>query len=694
MDKSSFKKKNKIQKALTILKEKGPTEFGRKVQRKLAAPWKYHKWFMARRVTAEELAAQRQQAFDYEPKISILVPTYRTPIPMLKEMIESVRAQSYENWELCIADGSVGARINADGSVEGEKAGSENGVKTGSESVTEKDASCASAAQSSSAGDSGNGAAVASGKQESSAGAAPVSPLENVLSEYHEKDPRVVYKVLDKNGGISYNTNCAFELATGDFIALLDHDDIIEPDALFEVVKKLQNRETKIVYTDEDKVSNNLKHFMDPNLKPDFSIDLFRSHNYITHFYVVGADIYRKVGGEDSMYDGAQDYEFMFRCIEKALNDAGCTFAKRKAEGASGSESDEGNIDFGADKARSVIAHVPRVLYHWRLAKGSTAENPESKMYAYESGRAAVEAHLKRMGIPAKVEMTDMWGMYHAKYEVTGNPMVSIIIPNKDHTADLDTCIRSIVNKSAYKNIEFIIAENNSESEETFGYYEKISAEFPFVKIVKWEREFNYAAINNFAAKSASGEYFLFLNNDTELISETAIGEMLAIAQRREVGIVGAKLLYPDDTVQHAGILLGFRGYAQHAFVGIGRNEFGFMVRARINCNYNAVTGACLMISKEDFEAIGGFSEDFPVAGNDVDLCLKVRKQEKLVVYNAFSEWYHYESKSRGYEDTPEKKERFELEVGHFRQVWSEKLAKTDEYYNPNFDMNAGPYEL
>lgn len=686
MDKSSFKKKNKIQKALTILREKGPAELGRKVQRKLSAPWKYHKWFMARRVTAEELEAQRRQSFDYEPKISILVPTYRTPIPMLKEMIESVRAQSYENWELCIADGSVGARINADGSVEGDKECAAGKSSSGNNS--------ASAAQSSSAGDSGNGAAVASGKQESSAGAAPVSPLENVLSDYHEKDPRVVYKVLDKNGGISYNTNCAFELATGDFIALLDHDDIIEPDALFEVVKKLQNRETKIVYTDEDKVSNNLKHFMDPNLKPDFSIDLFRSHNYITHFYVVSADIYRKVGGEDSKYDGAQDYEFMFRCIEKALYDAGCSFAKRKAEECSGSESGEGSIDFGADKARNVIAHVPRVLYHWRLAKGSTAENPESKMYAYESGRAAVEAHLKRMGIPAKVEMTDMWGMYHAKYEVTGNPMVSIIIPNKDHTADLDTCIRSIVNKSAYKNIEFIIAENNSESEETFGYYEKISAEFPFVKIVKWEREFNYAAINNFAAKSASGEYFLFLNNDTELISETAISEMLAIAQRREVGIVGAKLLYPDDTVQHAGILLGFRGYAQHAFVGIGRNEFGFMVRARINCNYNAVTGACLMISKEDFEAAGGFSEDFPVAGNDVDLCLKVRKQEKLVVYNAFSEWYHYESKSRGYEDTPEKKERFELEVGHFRQVWSEKLAKTDEYYNPNFDMNAGPYEL
>ena len=629
MEKTGFKKENKIQKALRILREKGPGEVAKKVKNKIEAPRKYHRWFLAQRVTAKQLEAQRQTHFTYEPKVSILVPTYRTPLPLLKEMIESVRAQSYENLELCIADGSVGAKIDADGNVVG--------------------------------------------------AASPKSPLEDVLREYHEQDPRIIYKTLDRNGGISYNTNCALEMATGEVIALLDHDDVYEPDALFEIVKAYQNPKTRIVYTDEDKATNNLGKFMDPNFKPDFSIDLFRSHNYITHIYSVKTDILRAVGGFNSEYDGAQDYEMMFRCIEYALGAA---------------SSGTSNIDFGLDSVREIIAHVPKVLYHWRLAKGSTAENPESKMYAYEAGRKAVQEHLKRMGIHAKVEMTDMWGMYHTTYEVQGEPLVSVIIPNKDHTDDLENCLRSINDKSDYKNIEFIIAENNSEDKETFAAYERLEKEFENLKVVKWEKEFNYSAINNFAAKHASGEYFLFLNNDTELISPSGISEMLGIEQRSDVGAVGAKLIYPDETVQHAGILLGFRGYAQHPFVGIGRNEFGFMVRARINCNYNAVTGACLMVSGEDFKRVGGFTEELPVAGNDVDFCLKVRGLEKLVVYNAFSEWYHFESKSRGYEDTPEKRDRFRAEVGKFRERWGERVDAGDEYYNPNFDMENAPYEL
>ncbi|MBR1862385.1 MAG: glycosyltransferase [Lachnospiraceae bacterium] len=629
MEKTGFKKENKIQKALRILREKGPGEVAKKVKNKIEAPRKYHRWFLAQRVTAEQLEAQRQTHFTYEPKVSILVPTYRTPLPLLKEMIESVRAQSYENLELCIADGSVGAKIDADGNVVG--------------------------------------------------AASPKSPLEDVLREYHEQDPRIIYKTLDRNGGISYNTNCALEMATGEVIALLDHDDVYEPDALFEIVKAYQNPKTRIVYTDEDKATNNLGKFMDPNFKPDFSIDLFRSHNYITHIYSVKTDILRAVGGFNSEYDGAQDYEMMFRCIEYALGAA---------------SSGTSNIDFGLDSVREIIAHVPKVLYHWRLAKGSTAENPESKMYAYEAGRKAVQEHLKRMGIHAKVEMTDMWGMYHTTYEVQGEPLVSVIIPNKDHTDDLENCLRSINDKSDYKNIEFIIAENNSEDKETFAAYERLEKEFENLKVVKWEKEFNYSAINNFAAKHASGEYFLFLNNDTELISPSGISEMLGIEQRSDVGAVGTKLIYPDETVQHAGILLGFRGYAQHPFVGIGRNEFGFMVRARINCNYNAVTGACLMVSGEDFKRVGGFTEELPVAGNDVDFCLKVRGLEKLVVYNAFSEWYHFESKSRGYEDTPEKRDRFRAEVGKFRERWGERVDAGDEYYNPNFDMENAPYEL
>ncbi len=630
MDRSSFKKENKIQKAFRVLREKGPAELARKVRKKLEAPKRYHRWFMAQRITSEGLQNQKDTHFEYEPKISILVPTYRTPEKLLCEMIDSVRAQSYGNWELCIADGSVGARIDAEGNVVG------------------------------------------------ASKASPQSPLEDILKKYHDEDPRIVYKTLDRNGGISYNTNRALEMATGDIVMMLDHDDVIEADALFEIVKAFQDKETKIVYTDEDKVTNDLGRFMDPNFKPDFSIDLFRSHNYITHIFAVKADIIKSIGGFNSEYDGAQDYELMFRCIEAAL-----TSAEREA-----------SIRFGEDRIRRIIRHVPRVLYHWRLAKGSTAENPESKMYAYESGRKAVEEHLRRMNIPAKVEMTDMWGMYHTTYEVQGEPLVSVIIPNKDHTDDLDNCIRSILEKSSYKNIEFIIAENNSTDEVTFGYYKGLTKENDRIKVVKWEKEFNYSAINNFAAKHAKGEFFLFLNNDTELISENGISEMLGIAQRKDVGIVGAKLLYPDDTVQHAGIFLGFRGYAQHTFVGIGRNEFGFMVRARINCNYNAVTGACLMIKKSDFEAAGGFTEELPVAGNDVDFCLKIRRLGLLVVYNAFSEWYHFESKSRGYEDTPEKKARFESEVERFRKIWGTRIDSGDEYYNSNFDMANAPYEL
>ncbi len=644
MEKTGFKKENKIQKALRILREKGPGEVAKKVKNKIEAPRRYHRWFLAQRVTEEQLEKQRQTHFTYEPKVSILVPTYRTPLPLLKEMIDSVRAQSYENWELCIADGSVGARIDAEGNVVG--------------------------------------------------AASPKSPLEDVLREYHEQDPRIIYKTLDRNGGISYNTNCALEMATGEVIALLDHDDVYEPDALFEIVKAYQNPKTQIVYTDEDKATNNLGKFMDPNFKPDFSIDLFRSHNYITHIYSVKTDILRAVGGFNSEYDGAQDYEMMFRCIEYALGSTSVGSGSSNAASSCNAVAKSEPIDFGSDAVREIIAHVPKVLYHWRLAKGSTAENPESKMYAYEAGRKAVQEHLKRMGIPAKVEMTDMWGMYHTTYEVQGSPLVSVIIPNKDHTDDLENCLRSINDKSDYKNIEFIIAENNSEDKETFAAYERLKKEFENLKVVKWKKEFNYSAINNFAAKHASGEYFLFLNNDTELITPCGISEMLGIAQRPDVGAVGAKLIYPDETVQHAGILLGFRGYAQHPFVGIGRNEFGFMVRARINCNYNAVTGACLMISKADFDAVGGFTEELPVAGNDVDFCLKVRGLKKLVVYNAFSEWYHFESKSRGYEDTPEKKARFEKEVAKFRQIWGSRIDAGDEYYNANFDMEKAPYQM
>lgn len=555
----------------------------------------YQDWFNRHKVTLEELARQKDYKFDYEPKISILVPTYNTPIDFLHQMIDSVVNQSYQNWQLCIGEGSQGNK-----------------------------------------------------------------ELEAVLEEYHKNDSRVVYKVLEKNEGISGNTNGALAIADGDFIGLLDHDDLMEPDALFEVVKRLQKDTVDIVYTDEDKVVGDTLVNCDPNFKPDFSMDLFRSHNYITHFFCVRKSIVDEIGGFRSEFDGSQDYDLMFRCIEKSRD----------------------------------IEHVPKILYHWRMCAGSTAENPESKMYCYDAGKRAIEGHLERMGIKGRVEHVGLWGMYHVIYDTPGNPLISIVIPNKDHTDDLDLCIRSIIDKSAYRNFEFVVVENNSTDDKTFEYYEKIQKEFDCVKVVYWDREFNYSAINNFGVENSNGDYILLLNNDTELIGENSLSDMLGICMRDEVGVVGAKLLFDDDTVQHAGIVIGFGGFAGHVFSGIGRDDYGYMVRARINCNYSAVTAACLMTKRSVFDEVGGLTEEFVVALNDVDYCLKVREKNYLVVYDAFSLWYHYESKSRGYEDTPEKQARFQGEVKKFQDRWAGILEEGDPYYNKNFPVTIAPFTL
>ncbi|MBO1681315.1 glycosyltransferase family 2 protein [[Clostridium] scindens] len=555
----------------------------------------YKEWFEEHRATADELEKQRNTNFLNNHKISIIVPTFRTPIPFLREMIDSVVEQSYQNWELCIADGS-----------EGDLA------------------------------------------------------VEEELKKYVAKDSRIKYKILKKNLGIAGNTNEALTLVTGDYIGLFDHDDILAPNALFEVASALQERDYDIIYTDEDKITGDGKEHSDPNFKPDFSMDLFCSHNYITHFFVVKTEIMNKIGGFRPEYDGSQDYDLMFRCIENSNS----------------------------------IKHIAKILYHWRIHSNSVAGDPSSKMYAYDAGKRAIEDHFKRVGIDAKVEHTGLWGMYHVIYSTKENPLVSIIIPNKDHISDLDKCIQSLYNKSAYSNFEIIVVENNSEKKETFDYYELITDKHSNLHIVKWKDKFNYSAINNFGVQYAKGDYLLFLNNDTEMINSTALAELVGCCMREDVGAVGAKLLYDDDTVQHAGVVIGFGGYAGHVNVGIGREDYGYMVRARINCNYSAVTAACMMTKKELFMKVGGFDEQFAVACNDVDYCLKLREINKLVVYNAFSEWYHYESKSRGYEDTLEKAKRFENEVEKFQKKWPEILKNGDPYYNANFAINQAPFTL
>ncbi|MDM8293384.1 glycosyltransferase family 2 protein [Faecalicoccus pleomorphus] len=490
------------------------------------------------------------------------------------------------------------------------------------------------------------------------------SNTDNVI-HYIEKnypDNRIKWTKLDQNYGISGNMNKALELATGDYVGLYDHDDMLELDALYEVVKSIQDYPYDLIYTDEDKFDDSKKEFVDPNFKPDYSPDLFRSHNYITHFFVVNKRIIDQVGGMRSEFDGAQDYDFMFRCIEKANG----------------------------------IYHIPKILYHWRMHPLSTAQNPESKLYCYEAGKKAIEEHYKRIGVEATVEMMPkpMWGMYHTTYSTKDDPLVSIIIPNMNHKNILETCVNSLYNVNTYKNFEIIIIENNSTEQDIFDYYEQIQLEHDNVRVVTWDKEFNYSSINNYGVEYAKGDYLLFLNNDTEMITKDALSEMLGCCMRPEVGAVGAKLLYKDDTVQHAGVVIGFGGYAGHVFNGIDKDDYGYMVRARINCNYSAVTAACMMVKNSVFNDVGGFDEQFKVACNDVDLCLKIRKTGKLIVYDAFSLWHHYESKSRGYEDNQEKIWRFNNEVEKFQKKWPDILKNGDPYYNKNFKIEHGPFSL
>lgn len=558
----------------------------------------YDVWFRRQRMNPDELEEQRRTPLAENPKISLLVPVYNTPVHLLKMMLDTVVEQTYGNWELCIADGS-----------------------------DEK------------------------------------NPARAMVRRYACRDPRIKVVYLDQNYGISGNTNKALELAEGDYIAMYDHDDFLELNALYEVARAINEQHCDILYTDEDKYEDKSKQFVDPNLKPDFSIDLLRSHNYITHLFVAKASIVHEIGGFRSAFDGAQDYDLILRCIEKT------------------------------DR----IYHLPKILYHWRIHEGSTAEDPESKNYAYEAGRKALEEHLERCGLKGTVEMLPKpyYGLYHVKYIVQNDPLVSILIPNYENLKMLKRCVDSLFEVNTYRNIEIIIIENNSHSRELFDYYEKVQQEHENVHVVTWSGgSFNFSAINNTGEKYAKGEYLLFLNNDTEMINPASIAEMVGMCQREEVGAVGAKLLYADNTVQHAGVVIGFGGTAGHVFHGIENKDTGYMMRALINTDYSAVTGACMMVKKDLFERVGGFDEELAVAFNDIDLCLKIREQNKLVVYNAFSLWHHYESVSRGYEESPEKKERFRRESAIFRRKWKKILTEGDPFYNANFDVGYTPFEL
>ena len=482
--------------------------------------------------------------------------------------------------------------------------------------------------------------------------------VENVVKEYQKKDPRVRYRRLEKNEGIAGNTNAAIEMASGDYLALFDHDDLLSPNALFEVASAIEKEKADVIYTDEDKVTSDLKEHFQPHFKPDFNPDLLCANNYICHLFVVKRSLALKLGGQDPAYDGAQDYDFIFRCTENAEK----------------------------------IVHVAKILYHWRVHQASTADNPSSKLYAFDAGKRAIEAHLARIGVKAEVSHTKDLGFYRVKYQVQGNPMVSIVIPNKDEKETLKKCLESIWKKTSYPNYEIILVENNSTTQEIRDYYKELDGK-KRVRVVYWDKEFNYSAINNFGISYAKGEYILCLNNDITVISPDWLEELLANCQRPEVGIVGARLYYPDNTIQHAGIVLGMGGCAGSLFVGLARSRGGYLHKAALQQDLSAVTAACFMVKKEVFEKVGGFEEKLAVAFNDVDFCLKVRHAGYLVVYDPYAELYHHESKTRGYENTEAKKRRFQEEIEYMRCHWMPDILR-DPYYNENLSLKASDYSL
>ena len=549
--------------------------------------------------TPEEAKKQRETVFENKVKFSILVPLYNTPEKFLTDMLDSVKYQTYENWELCLADGS-----DHEHAYVGE-----------------------------------------------------------ICKKYAKEDERIVYHVLDHNYGISGNTNECLKLATGDYIGLFDHDDILHPATLFEYTKAINETGADYIYCDEITFEgDSIDHMIVLHFKPDFAIDNLRGNNYICHFSAFSRELLDETGLFRSEYDGSQDHDMILRLTTKAEK----------------------------------VCHVPKALYYWRSHKASVAQDINAKTYAIDAAKRAVHDHIQAVyGMDAKVESTRAFPtIFRIRYPILEKPLISIVIPNKDHMEDLSRCVESIVNKSTYPNYEIIVVENNSETKEIFDYYKALEHN-ERIRIVKYEGDFNYSRINNFGVSFANGKYVLLLNNDMKIITREWMEELLMYAQRPDVAAVGGKLYYADNSIQHAGIVIGLGAHraAGHTHYKDDKMHLGYMGRLCYAQDVTAVTGACLLVEKDQYDEVGGLDETFSVAFNDVDFCLKLRKAGYLNVFTPFCELFHYESKTRGMEEG-EKLKRFQNEVALFREKWKTELEAGDPYFNPNFSLDYSDYTI
>lgn len=567
-------------------------------QQKIEKVDTYRKWretyFPMQVENINEIKKEIQQ-MQFQPLVSIVIPVYNPDLKYLQKTLDSIQAQIYENWEICLADD-----------------------------------------------------------------ASSYPKVKVFLKELNDRNNKVKVVFRESNGHISLATNSAIEVASGEFLAFVDQDDLLSIDALFEVVKILnQKPELSLIYSDEDKID--VKDFrFDPHFKSDWNLLLFYSQNYINHLTVVKRSICNKIGGLRTGFEGSQDYDFLLRYFEQIEEEQ--------------------------------IHHIPKMLYHWRAIEGSTALSIDNKLYAVEAGKKALESHIGKRYPKAKVELANKV-YYKVNFPLPENPpLVSIIIPFKDKIELLKSCLESIFSKTSYNNYEILLVDNNS-SEEASSEYLKSLDKHSNVRILEYEKEFNYSAINNFAAKQAKGEILLLLNNDTEVISNNWLSEMISYFSFEDVAAVGPKLLFEDNTIQHAGIVLGIGGVAGHPHKYFPSNAVGYMCRANLVQNISAVTAACMAVRKSVFEEVGGLEEDLKVAFNDVDLCIKIREAGHKLVFTPFVQLYHYESKSRGNDNDPDKLERFQSEIHYMQRKWR-GILYCDPYYNPNLSLDREDFKL
>lgn len=532
---------------------------------------------------------QGLKSFSKTPLISIVVPVYNPDKALLAACIESVLAQSYSNWELCLAD----------------------------DKSTKKH-------------------------------------VQDVLKAYQEKDDRIKVVFREKNGHISEASNSALALATGEWIALLDHDDLLQQHALFYVVKALnENSEASFIYSDEDKIDEEGNR-TDPHFKSGWNLDLLYSQNYVSHLGVYQTDVVKRIGGFRKGYEGSQDYDLLLR--------------------------------YSREIDQAHVVHIPRVLYHWRMVEGSTALASDGKSYTTDAGIKALQDHFSVLGKKVKVQQGKHANIYKVDWVIENEPLVSLIIPTYNGRDITKQAIDSILEKSTYQNFEILLVDNNSDDPEALVYFDEIN-QHPKVTLLKYPHPFNYSAINNFAASQAKGSILGLINNDVEVITPEWLTEMVSHAQREDIGCVGAMLYYDNDTIQHAGVIIGIGGVAGHSHKYFPRNHHGYFSRLNIVQNLSAVTAACLLVRKEVFEQVKGLNEkDLTIAFNDVDFCLKVKKAGYRNLWTPYAELYHYESISRGAEDNPEKIARFNKEMDYMISTWSID-KKQDDFYNPNLTL-------